>query len=58
MDRRLSEVARLGFKKCIIPKTGAKVNAPKDMEIIIAGTLREAVMKGVKGGGKVEKEEE
>ncbi|OGN98654.1 MAG: DNA repair protein RadA [Chloroflexi bacterium RBG_13_51_18] len=51
MDRRLAEAARLGFKKCIIPKTGAKVNAPKDMEIIIAGTLREAVYKGVKGGG-------
>jgi DNA repair protein RadA/Sms len=57
MDRRLSEAARLGFKKCIIPKTGAKVNAPKDMEIIIAGTLREAVFKGLAGGGKARGEE-
>jgi DNA repair protein RadA/Sms len=50
MDRRLSEAARLGFMRCIIPKTGAKVNAPKDMELIIAGTLREAVYKGLVGG--------
>jgi DNA repair protein RadA/Sms len=57
MDRRLAEAARLGFKKCIIPKTGAKVNAPKDMEIIIAGTLREAVFKGLAGGGKARGEE-
>jgi DNA repair protein RadA/Sms len=47
MDRRLSEAARLGFKRCIIPKTGAKVHAPKDIELIIASTLREAVNKGL-----------
>lgn len=56
MDRRLSEAARLGFKRCIIPKTGAKINPPKDMELIIAGTLREAVMKGMRGG-RTEREE-
>ena len=49
MDRRLSEAARLGFKHCIVPKTGAKLNPPKDMEIIIASTLREAVNKGLVG---------
>ena len=54
MDRRLVEAARLGFKRCIIPKTGAKINPPKDMEIIIAGTLREAVYKGLKGGKEKE----
>lgn len=52
MDRRLAEAARLGFKKCIIPKIGAKINPPKDLEIIIAGTLKEAVFKGLKMGGK------
>jgi DNA repair protein RadA/Sms len=57
MDRRLSEAARLGFKKCIIPKTGAKINPPKDMEIIIASTLREAVAKGLVGRGKARSEE-
>ena len=54
MDRRLSEVARLGFKRCIIPKTGAKIRPPKDIELIIAGTLKEAVYKGVKKGKAVD----
>ena len=58
MDRRLAEVARLGFKRCIVPKTGAKLNPPKDIEIVIAGTLREAVFKGLVGGGKARSEEE
>jgi DNA repair protein RadA/Sms len=57
MDRRLSEVARLGFKRCIIPKTGAKINPPKDIEIIVASTLREAVNRGLVGGGKARSEE-
>jgi DNA repair protein RadA/Sms len=50
MDRRLTEVARLGFKKCIVPQMGTKINPPKDLEIIFASTLREAVFKGLKGG--------
>jgi len=54
MDRRLAEASRLGFKRCIIPKTGAKINTPKDMELIIASTLREAVYKGVKKGKREE----
>jgi DNA repair protein RadA/Sms len=57
MDRRLSEVARLGFKKCIIPKTGVKLNPPKDIEIITVSTLREAVNKGL-GVRKARAEEE
>jgi DNA repair protein RadA/Sms len=57
MDRRLNEVARLGFKRCIIPKTGAKFNPPKDIEILVAGTLREAIFKGLVGGGKAKEEE-
>ena len=58
MDRRLNEVTRLGFKRCIIPKTGAKINPPKDLELIVVGTLREAVYKGLVGGGKARIEEE
>ena len=57
MDRRINEVARLGFKRCIVPKLGANLNPPKDMEIIVAGTLREAVYKGLVGGGKATAEE-
>jgi DNA repair protein RadA/Sms len=50
MERRLSEAARLGFMKCIIPRTNAKLNPPKDIELIIVSTLKEAVFKGLKGG--------
>jgi DNA repair protein RadA/Sms len=47
LERRLTEVARLGFKRCIVPKTGANFNPPKDIEIITVSTLREAVNRGV-----------
>jgi len=52
LERRLTEVARLGFKRCIIPKAGAKFNPPKDIEIIAVSTLREAVNRGLVGGNK------
>ncbi len=59
-DRRLAEAARLGFKKCIVPRTGAKLKPPEGLELIAAGTLREAVFKGLAPGkkGQEEKEEE
>ncbi len=48
LERRLAEAARLGFKRCIIPKAGAaSANHPKDIEIIAVGTLREAVNRGL-----------
>jgi len=47
LERRLSEAARLGFKRCIIPKVGAKITPPKDIEIIPASTLREAIGVGL-----------
>jgi DNA repair protein RadA/Sms len=52
LERRLTEAARLGFKRCIIPKTGLKINPPKDMDIIAVSTLREAINKGITGEGK------
>jgi DNA repair protein RadA/Sms len=60
MDRRLAEVARLGFTKCIVPKTNAVLRPPEGLELIVAGTLREAIFKGLVGGGKKagDKEEE
>jgi DNA repair protein RadA/Sms len=58
LERRLNEVARLGFKRCIVPKTEAKVNVPAGLEIVIAGTLREAVYKGLAGGGKAREAED
>jgi DNA repair protein RadA/Sms len=49
MERRLIEASRLGFKRCMIPKTGPKVNSPKGIEIIAVSTLKEAVSKGLVG---------
>jgi len=58
MDRRLAEVARLGFTKCIIPKSNAKLKPPEKLELIIAGTLKEAIFKGLKAGGMKTREKD
>jgi len=48
LERRVSEAARLGFKRCLVPKVGGKVSpVPKNIEIIPAGSLREAVSVGL-----------
>ena len=50
LDRRVSEAARLGFKRCLVPKVGFKVGpAPKEIEIIPVSTLREAIRVGLVG---------
>jgi len=46
LERRVSEAARLGFKRCLVPKTGAKTS-PKDIELIRVSTLREAIGLGL-----------
>ena len=44
MNQRLSEAARLGFKKCIIPKFGAeKLIIPAGMTVYKVRNIREAV---------------
>lgn len=44
MSQRLSEVARLGFKKCIIPKSGAdKIDVPKELTVYYVRNIREAI---------------
>jgi len=51
LDRRVNEAARLGFKRCLVPKVGAKVSpAPKDIQLIPASTLREAIRVGLSRG--------
>ncbi len=51
LDRRLNEAARLGFKRCLVPKTSAEVSpAPKDIELIPVSTLREAIGVGLVRG--------
>lgn len=44
MNQRLAEVARLGFKKCIIPRKSAeKLDIPKELEVYRVKNLIEAV---------------
>jgi DNA repair protein RadA/Sms len=44
MSQRLSEVARLGFKKCIIPKNGSeKLEIPAELTVYRVKNLREAI---------------
>ena len=51
LDRRVNEAARLGFKRCLVPKVGTGTNpAPKDIELIPVSTLREAIRVGLVGG--------
>jgi DNA repair protein RadA/Sms len=47
LERRLTEAARLGFKRCIVPKSGDKSTSVKDVELIPAASLREAVNLGL-----------
>ncbi|HEY33678.1 MAG TPA: DNA repair protein RadA [Dehalococcoidia bacterium] len=53
LERRVSEAARLGFKRCLVPKAGGKVSpAPKGIDIIQVGSLREAVGAGLVKSGR------
>ena len=47
LERRVAEAARLGFKRCLVPKVGAGISPPKDIELIPASTLREAINAGL-----------
>ncbi len=50
LDRRVAEAARLGFRRCLVPKAGARISpAPKDIELIPVSTLREAIGVGLVG---------
>lgn len=44
MNQRLCEVARLGFKRCIIPKNGSeKLELPKELTVYRVKNVREAI---------------
>jgi len=49
LDRRVAEAARLGFKRCLVPKIGGGVSQ-KDIKLIPVSTLREAVGVGLVRG--------
>jgi DNA repair protein RadA/Sms len=46
LERRLGEAARLGFQRCLVPKTGAKAS-PQGIKLIPTSTLREAIELGL-----------
>ena len=44
MNQRLSEAARLGFRKCIIPKSGSeKIEIPQELTVYRVRNIREAI---------------
>lgn len=44
MNQRLGEIARLGFKKCIIPRGGSeKLDIPSDLTVYRVRNIREAI---------------
>jgi len=49
-ERRVSEAARLGFKRCLVPRAGRKeFTVGGDIRLITVSTLREAVGAGLVG---------
>ncbi len=50
LERRINEAARLGFKRCLVPKTGFNITPlPKDIKLIPVSTLKEAIGVGIVG---------
>jgi len=50
LERRISEVSRLGFKRCLVPSSGAKSGYKKeDIRVIPVSTLKEAIKVGLAG---------
>jgi DNA repair protein RadA/Sms len=49
LDRRVAEAARLGFGRCLVPKTGANISTPKNIKILPVSTLKEAIRVGLVG---------
>jgi len=47
LERRLSEAARLGFRRAIVPSTSARHVQTKDIELIPVTTLRKAIGQGL-----------
>jgi DNA repair protein RadA/Sms len=47
LERRVAEAARMGFERCLVPKAGGKIKPLKNIELITASTLREAIGVGL-----------
>ena len=51
LERRVTEATRLGFKRCLVPKTGAGISpTPRNIELIPVSTLPEAIKIGLVRG--------
>jgi DNA repair protein RadA/Sms len=50
-ERRLAEAARLGFKRCLIPRSSATVSSP-DIELVPVGNLKETLRMGLSASPK------
>jgi len=51
LERRIDEAARLGFKRCLVPRSDSGTGrASGDIELIPVSTLREAIRAGLVGG--------
>jgi DNA repair protein RadA/Sms len=59
LERRISEAARLGFKYCLLSRSGLKSLPPvKDITLLPVSTLKEALFKGLVRARRAAKEEE
>jgi DNA repair protein RadA/Sms len=48
LERRIAEVARMGFRRCLVPKTGTKnIRPPQGLELVPVASLREALGVGL-----------
>jgi len=47
LDRRVSEAARLGFKRCLVPKAGPRAVLNPEIDVIPVATLSEAIRSGL-----------
>ena len=49
MNQRLAEISRLGFKKCMIPRSGSeKLDIPEGMAVYRVRNIREAIETALK----------
>ena len=54
LERRIAEAARMGFKRCLVPKTGMKnVHPPQGIELVPVASLREAIGMGLMGDKRI-----
>jgi len=50
LERRVAEAARLGFKRCLVPKSHALLRAPEGIELVPVANVREAISMGLVRG--------